>query len=68
MMQFVITFQEQLKTSYAAEASQFKSITVVDTPLQLKTARTNIDYIRITNEAFYNDISRIKRITGRAQG
>ncbi len=61
-MQFGDTLSGTAKNYYAAEASQFKSPAslVVDASSSLKTARTNIDYIIITNEAFYNDIVALK--------
>jgi hypothetical protein len=61
-MKFGDTLSGTAKNYYAAEASQFKSPVslVVDTASSLKTARTNIDYIIITNEAFYNDIVALK--------
>ena len=61
-MKFGDTLSGTAKNYYAAEASQFKSPAslVVDTPSSLKTTRTNIDYIIITNEAFYNDIVALK--------
>jgi hypothetical protein len=61
-MKFGDTLSGSAKYYYAAEESRFKSplSLVVDTPSSLKTARPNIDYIIITNEAFYNDILPLK--------
>ena len=61
-MKFGDTLSGTVKNYYAAEESQFKSPAslVVDTSSSLKTTRSNIDYIIITNEAFYNDIVALK--------
>ena len=61
-MKFGDTLSGTVKNYYAAEESQFKSPVslVVDASSSLKTTRSNIDYIIITNEAFYNDIVALK--------